>query len=183
MEIGGMAASAREKDYVHLVMSAIKADYPGAAFCIVQGSEWESTFGGCDFEKNFADARKFGADIIICSLEANIPEKIFDGTVFRKEMERLMQYLGGADGNTRLIMASSICRVPGKDAAIEAYAKEHDARYIYVGDIFEKKENLALDRFSHVGVAHHPGDLGMGCLAQRYISALRGILVKSVGVG
>lgn len=175
----GMAASARENDYVHLVMSAIKEAYPEAAFCMAQGSVWETTLENCDYEEAFGAAKEFEADIILCSLEANIPEDTFDGTIFQREMERLQQYLGRPDGSTRLIMASSICRIPKKDAAIEAYAKAHHARYQYIGDIFEKEENLAIGRFSHVGVAHHPGDAGMRCLAGRYIDILREILNRA----
>ena len=37
----GMAASAKERDYVHLMQAKIKAIDPNASFCICQVAEWE----------------------------------------------------------------------------------------------------------------------------------------------
>ena len=40
----GMAASAKEKDYVHLVLSEIRKTHPDAYDCICKGAEWESNY-------------------------------------------------------------------------------------------------------------------------------------------
>ena len=40
----GMAASAREKDYVHLLMAQIRSVHADASFCICQGAEWERRY-------------------------------------------------------------------------------------------------------------------------------------------
>ena len=37
----GMAASGKEKDYVHLVEDHIKTKYPNASFCICNAADWE----------------------------------------------------------------------------------------------------------------------------------------------
>jgi len=56
------------------------------------------------------------------------------------------------------------------------FRKEKNGYYVYVGDIFAKDENLAIGLFEHEGVAHHPGDLGMKCLAERYAKVLKEII-------
>ena len=40
----GMAASSKEKDYVHVVMNKINAVSKDNAFCICQASNWEMTY-------------------------------------------------------------------------------------------------------------------------------------------
>lgn len=171
----GMAASSKEKDYVHLVMDAVWRKHPDAAWCIVQGSIWETNLADCDYEKNFSAARDFHPHVIISSLETNIPESTFDAAVFSAELRRLHQYLSCPDGSTRIIIASSYCNIPKKDAAIRAYAEASNASYVHIGDIRENQENLAMGLFEHEGVAGHPGDLGMRRLAERYVEALRGV--------
>lgn len=175
----GMAASSRERDYVHLVEKAVTEKYPDAAFCISQGAEWEQKLPNCDYEKVFGAVKDFAPDVIISSLETNILEKDFDGEVFRTEIRRLHRYLSRPDGATRIIVASSYCHTEKKDIALKAYAEEVGATYVFIGDIRENPENLALDRFEHEGVAGHPGDLGMKRLAERYLKALEGMLLCS----
>lgn len=168
----GMAASCRETDYVHQVMAAMQARWPNAAFCIAQGSIWETTLEQCDYPTHFARAKDFGADVIVSTLEANIPVDTFDGDVFCREIGRLHRYLAREDGSTRLIMASSMCRIPEKDRAIETYAAGANARYVPVGDIFADPQNLAIGLFEHEGIQNHPSDVGMEKLARRYLAAI-----------
>ena len=40
----GMAASAPEKDYVHLLMQKFRKTDPDAAFCICQVADWERNY-------------------------------------------------------------------------------------------------------------------------------------------
>lgn len=177
----GMAASCLEKDYVHQVMAALRKQYPNAAFCVAQGSIWETTLEQCDYEASFARAKEFGADVIVSTLEANIPVDTFDGDVFCREIGRLHRYLAREDGSTRLIVASSMCRIPAKDTAIQAYAASANARYVPVGDIFADPANLAIGLFEHEGIQNHPSDVGMAKLAGRYLEAIEAHLSEMKG--
>lgn len=168
----GMAASAKEHDYVHLVEKAVSEKYPEAAFCIAQGAEWETSLESCNYEEVFGMAKNFEPDVIISSLETNIPTETFDKVIFKTEIRRLHQYLSRTDGKTRIIIASSYGKVPIKDEAIKEYAEETNASYVYIGDIHENREYLAFGFFEHEGVAGHPGDKGMECLAGRYLAVL-----------
>lgn len=177
----GMAASCRENDYVHQVMTALQTRYPHAAFCIAQGSVWETTLAQCAYAAQFSQAKAFAADVIVSTLEANIPVDTFDAKLFCCELGRLHRYLAREDGSTRLIVASSMCRIPEKDAAIAAYAAEAHARYVPVGDIFADPENLAIGLFEHEGIQNHPSDVGMKKLAQRYLTAIESCLQEREG--
>ena len=66
----GMAASAREKDYVHLVMKIVQNQHPDAAFCIVQAAEWERTYTEADYDRLFGEAVNFAPDVICCCISA-----------------------------------------------------------------------------------------------------------------
>ena len=70
----GMAASCKQKDYVHVVISSVLENDPDAGFCITQGAVWERDFD-CDLAKNFSSAQDFAADIIVYRLGENIPNE------------------------------------------------------------------------------------------------------------
>ena len=75
----GMAASAPEKDYVHILISKIREKNPDAAFCIAQVSEWERGFmQGEEHLSKYQGAADFGADIIIVRMIENCPFQDFD---------------------------------------------------------------------------------------------------------
>lgn len=174
----GMAASCREKDYVHRIMTAMRETRPNAAFCIAQGSIWETTLERCAYETYFADGKAFRPDVILSTLEANIPENTFEPAVFCRELGRLHRYLSRKDGSTRLIVASSMCRSPKKDAALREYAMKMGARYVEVGDVFADPRNLAIGLFAHEGIQNHPSDIGMEKLAGRYLAAIEKSLLE-----
>ena len=61
----GMAASAMEKDYVHLFMSGVLERFPNASFCIVQASCWEQNYKNFDYDAHFSAAKEWSRNIAI----------------------------------------------------------------------------------------------------------------------
>jgi len=162
----GMAASSAEKDYVHLCKNAILENYPNAAFCMVQGSVWERSYRGCDFDEYFKDAKDFNPDVIICLISENITNEDFDADVFIEQFHNLHNYLSGNNKNTKIIVASNFFNNEAKSEAIEAYAEKYNASFVYVSDLIKDKENLAKG-YKHEGIKIHPGDKGMEVIASR----------------
>lgn len=174
----GMAASAKEKDYVHLVMSAVQEKYPDAAFCIVQAAVWERNYRDADNCELFGKAAAFNPDIIGCAISGNIPNEQFEKSAYKKNLKKLLDYLSGGNSEVKVIVTSSFFGNEVKNAAIREYAEEENAHFVYISDISEKKENLAIGQFWHEGVQIHPGDKGMQCMAERYIKAIYSSLLK-----
>ncbi|MBR5922391.1 MAG: SGNH/GDSL hydrolase family protein [Clostridia bacterium] len=168
----GMAASAAENDYVHILMRKIKEYEPQAAFCICQVAAWESNYkSGKEKYPLYKNARSFDADIIISRFVENCPGKDFDGAIFKKEMSDLLEYLNPS-GKAKIIMTTGFWHHPG-DSEIIAYAKENNLPVITLGDLGDDDKMMAKGLFEHSGVAMHPGDLGMQTIAERIFGALR----------
>ena len=168
----GMAASAREKDYVHLLMQFIRRLDGDAAFCICQVSDWESRYKeGSALLEAFAPARRFGADVIVARFVENCPKADFAPEAFRRELETLLQYLDGS-GHASFVLTTGFWRHPG-DAAIRRLAREKGWPLVELGDLGEDERMKAIGLFTHRGVANHPGDAGMEAMARRIFPALR----------
>ena len=162
----GMAASAKEKDYVHQVEARVLEKNQDAAFCICQAADWE-----CDYKNGekmypvYAPAREFDADIIVMRLIENCPLEGFDKEIFKEEYLKLIQFLD-PEGKAKVILTSSFWKRSG-DEVIRQIAEEKEWDFIYLGDLGERADMRADGLFTHSGVAHHPGDKGMEEIAER----------------
>ncbi|MBQ8407595.1 MAG: SGNH/GDSL hydrolase family protein [Clostridia bacterium] len=162
----GMAASAPEKDYVHILEGEVLDMFPDAAFCICQVAEWERNYKqGADKHALYESARIFDADVIVIRFIENCPGGDFDGEVFYKSVEELINYVN-ADGKAKIIVTTGFWRHPG-DAQLIRFAKENSWPLIELGDLGERDEMKAIGLFEHSGVANHPGDAGMKNIAER----------------
>jgi len=164
----GMAASAREKDYAHLLMGRVRARHPRARFVLTQGAVWERALEQCDLAAEFGPALRFPADVIIFTLGANTSEEGLTQPRFRDAMEALLAYL--STEKTRWLLCSNLfggAKNGAINGAIREVAGRSGSEYIDLGDILLSPENRALGLFGHQGVANHPGDLGMARIAER----------------
>lgn len=167
----GMAASKKENDYVHICMREIQKVYPDASFCICQVCEWESNYkNGAETYHLYEKAREFKADMIIMRAVENCPRRDFDKTDFQIQYEKLLDYLN-PEGKAKIVITTGFWRHPA-DEALKEYAKAHAMPLCELGDLGEKDEMKALDKFEHSGVANHPGDLGMQAIADRILNVI-----------
>ncbi len=168
----GMAASCKEKDYVHLVMSEIKKESADAAICIAQAADWERDYkNGRDQLQKYSAARDFAADIVIIRLAENCPWKNFDKEAFYREYVALIEYFD-IDGTAKLILTTSFWKHPA-DEAIIGVGKDKNIPVVYLGDLGESEKMKALGLYEHSGVANHPGDIGMREIADRLLCKIR----------
>jgi len=167
----GMAASAKENDYVHRMMREILQTHENAAFCLCQAAEWERNYkNGREMLPLYEAAHRFDADVIVFRLIENCPAADFDSAAFTKELDALLSYLNPS-GKAKILMSTGFWRHPG-DGAIEAYAAQHALPLVRLGDLGEDDRMKAVGLYSHRGVANHPGDEGMKQIAERLMHAL-----------
>jgi len=171
----GMAASQKEKDYVHILMKDIDAIVPDSRYCICQVADWESEYkDGASKYNLFEAAREFEADIIIMRFIENCPKDNFDHRTFKKELDKLLEYLNKSQ-RANIIITTGFWKHPG-DTMIREYAKENNLPCVELGDLGELDEMKAIGLFTHEGVANHPGDKGMKKIAERIFEEVKKIL-------
>lgn len=171
----GMAASEKEKDYVHLVEDHIKTKCPNATFCICNAADWERGYKNPEETFYiFESAREFDADIMILKLCANSPQVDFDGELFKRSFEKLINFLNKS-GKAKIVIATEFLKHPAEDSLI-SFAKEFGFPLCYLSDIADFEEYKAIGLFEHKGVAGHPGDKGMREIADRIIKTLDKII-------
>ena len=162
----GMAASEKEKDYVHILMKRISERHSNASFCICQCAEWERNYkDGQSTYHLFESARKFAADIIVVRMIENCSYRAFDPEVFKESLLHFLSYLN-ASGSAKIVVTTGFWKHPG-DAVIREIAAENAYPLAELGDLGEMPEMKAVGLFTHTGVANHPGDQGMKVIAQR----------------
>ena len=167
----GMAASAKEADYVHRVSRAVREKDPNAAFCICQVANWEREYlNGSRTLHLYEAARAFEADIIILRCIENCPAEAFDGEVFQKELDSLLRYLSNQK-TPHVLVTTGFWHHPGDDA-LRAYAQANGYPCILLGDLGDDDAMKAIGLFAHEGVANHPGDLGMQRISERIAAHL-----------
>ena len=174
----GMAASAKEKDYVHCLERKIQKTDPNSAFCICQVAQWERLYKG-DAESTYPiyeAARNFSADIIVIRCIENCPRVEFEDDTFKKSLDNLIRFLDKS-GRARVIITTSFWYHPG-DGALRSYAEEHGLPLVELGDLGEDVAMKAIGLFEHNGVANHPGDLGMQKISERILDKLLPMLKK-----
>lgn len=156
----GMAASSKEKDYVHRTISKILDISADSSFCICQAADWERLYkDGISQHTLFSEASDFNADIIILRLIENCPTNEFDAHIFYENYGNFVDFLNKS-GKAKIIVTSSFWKHPG-DSSLEQYANTNNFDFIFLGELGEKPDMRADGLFEHEGVATHPGDLGM----------------------
>lgn len=168
----GMAASSKEKDFVHRIHAKVKEKQPDAAFCLCQVAEWEYVYKtGNEVFSKYETARNFNTDIIIARFIENCPADDFDGEVFKKELKKFFDFLNPAQ-KAKIIMTTGFWKHPG-DTAIREFAEENNIPVVYLGDLGEDDNMKAIGLFEHFGVANHPGDAGMEAIADRLFEKIK----------
>lgn len=171
----GMAASSREKDYVHLCYEHIKAKDPEAVLGICRAALWERGYlHGKEILSNYENARRFHAQLIIVKLSANSPYENFDEQSYGREFAEFMRFLDPS-GQAKVIVASEYYHHPAENSMRE-FAEANGYPFCVLSDLGDREELKALGLFEHEGVANHPGDQGMQKIAER----ICGILDESI---
>lgn len=167
----GMAASSKERDYVHIVENYICGKDKNASFCVCNVAEWEQNYkSGNNFLYKYQSASDFSADIIIIKVSANTPVKEFDKILFSQRFKELIKFFDKCN-KARILLIGEFYKHPSEEI-IKKTAAEFNFSYCPLSDLSENEAMKAIGLFEHSGVANHPGDLGMRCIAERIIALL-----------
>ena len=168
----GMAASCKENDYLHIIMSKIREKYPEASYCILSGAIWEINYKTFDLEARYREAKDFQPDIIITAITGNIPNNQFEIPAFKVAMKKLHDYLVDGREGVKIYQCTTFYRNELKVQGIKEYCEENGVKYVDISDIQDDRSNCAFDKFEHSGVGGHPGDKGMRIMAERFLAEI-----------
>ena len=168
----GMAASSKDKDFVHVVVEELDRVYGKIDYCIAQGSKWERGYRDTETVLNevYKEARDFCADIVIIRIGENITAAEHLKFDCKPATKKAIEYLVSNE-NAKVIVTDMFWYSVYNDCFREI-ADECGYTFCHITDLEEDDSNMAIGLFEHDGVAHHPSDLGMKRLADRILAKI-----------
>ena len=167
----GMAASAPERDYVHLTAAALTERYGAINWCIAQGATWERAFNDDSIlPTHYAAAREFAADIVFIRIGENTSRELLKTEDYQAAFTRMVQFF--TPGAERIVVTDLFWASPAIDDPIRAAGAANGWTMVSLGDLGAQDKMKAIGLFEHAGVAGHPGDEGMRAIADRILAAL-----------
>ncbi len=172
----GMAASAKEKDYVHLVASAL-ARHTGSTpqIKVSNIADFERNCATYDVDGQMKELFAFDPDLVVLAIGENVPP-LASETAKAEFKAGVMSILrcAMAKRHPLVVVRSSFWADAAKDEVLRQACEEADAIFVNAGSLGREAANAARAEraFTHDGVASHPGDQGMKALADAIVQAI-----------
>lgn len=173
----GMAATSRDKDYVHVVTKALATKQGTTPVIMIKNvADFERAHVGYDIAGKFADAAAFKADLIILCIGENVaalktPEA---QAKYQEQVTALLKTLQ-FNPKAQIIVRSSFWANTVKDAAMRQACESVGGTFVDISALSKDEKNYARSErpYKHAGVAHHPGDRGMAAIAEEIMKAVK----------
>jgi hypothetical protein len=172
----GMAASAEDKDYVHLVAQAI-ARHTGSQpqILVTNIADFERNAGTYDVDRHLKEHFSFDPDLIVLAIGENVPSLGSEEskTQFKAGVMNLLR-CALARRHPIIVVRSCFWADATKDDILKQCSDEAGAIFVNAGPLGKETVNAASSErsFTHAGVAGHPGDQGMRALADQIVQAV-----------
>ncbi len=165
----GMAASSKENDYVHKLISKFCQKGIKVSVCIANLSDWERTRNMDLLFTKYLSALRFNADYVIVRLGENAcPDKyLSEFELCYGELTDLFSRNGA-----KIVLTDLFWEYEPFDNFVAELAKARGYAFAEIHDLGNDDEMKAIGKFSHNGVAVHPGDKGMAEMAERIFRVL-----------
>ncbi len=160
----GMAASAPEKDFVHLLTARLQTINPATTMQLQVGAGIELNFGLPTYlmEEFDEPMQTFKPDLIVI----RIGENVSDGEVqtrkfesqFRQFIDRLIRLSSGQP--VKIVTTTSVWEKPQTDAVIRKVIAEKGLTLVDLSCMIGQSQYFA-GQYANKGVAAHPNDAGM----------------------
>ena len=175
----GMAASAKEKDYVHLLSTEIaKATGAKPEIKVRNIADFERGYDAFDIEKELKAELDFHPDLVIVAIGENVAELANEeardkfAAAFAKLLSVLKEH-----GQPTIFVRSSFWPHEIKDGILRKASANAGITFVDIVKVGRDPSNAARSEreIEHAGVAAHPGDKGMKAIADEMFTAIRRI--------
>ena len=170
----GMAASAPDMDYVHLVTKGIEQRNGCSANVMVRNiAAFERDFKTWDIAKNLKDEIAFKPDYLVVALGENVAELVSDADrlLFRTRFKELIGAFMQGRRRPHAVVRGVFWPNAWKDAAMAHAASDYAVPFVGLDNAGLDESKMAVGLFEHRGVQRHPGDHGMRVIADRILEA------------
>jgi len=173
----GMAASSEDKDYVHLVASALAQQAGSAPQILVRNiADFERGYATYDVDNQLKDSFAFDPDLVILAIGENVPALGSEEAkaAFKAGVMNILR-CALAKRHPLVLVRSSFWADAAKDQALSQACEEAGGLFVDAGLLGRDAANAARSErsFTHDGVAAHPGDKGMKALADAIVQAIQ----------
>ena len=181
----GMAASAADKDYVHLVTQSLSQQYASASTAngpqtpqikIENIADFERQYTDYPVEEKLQDFLRFKPDLVIVAIGENVPDLFSEEskTQFYGSVTKLLRTIQ-ANGNPTIVVRSCFWPNADKDAILKRATTDVSGIFVDISALSKDDSNFARSerKIEHSGVAAHPGDNGMRAIANAIIDAIK----------
>jgi lysophospholipase L1-like esterase len=172
----GMAASSRERDYVHLLLSRIAKAAGGEPEASIKNiADFERQLGGFNIKNGLKDELAFEADLIVIAIGENVSALETDEAkanfkaAFTSLLSELKQH-----GKPTIFVRSNFWADPAKDLILKSVCEKAGGIFVDNSKLSSDDSNFARSerKIEHDGVAAHPGDRGMKAIADALWQAI-----------
>lgn len=172
----GMAASAEELDYVHLLTAEVTKAGGTPKIKVRNIAEFERGYDSYDIEASLKEELSFAPDLVIVAIGENVADLTTSesqvkfaaafGTLLAAIKERKPQ---------AIFVRSGFWPNPTKDEIMRKGSSAVNATFIDISKLAENESNFARSErvIEHAGVAAHPGDQGMRAISDAIFSAIQ----------
>ena len=172
----GMAASAEEKDYVHLLAAdVLKAAGAPPQLMVRNIAAFERGYDAFDIAGELKPELDFKADIVVVAIGENVPELTTNKaqTKFAAAFARLLGVLK-RNGEPAIFVRGSFWPNALKDDILRKASADAGATFVDIAALGRDESNAARSerKIEHTGVAGHPGDKGMRAIADAIFAAI-----------
>jgi hypothetical protein len=181
----GMAASSEDKDYVHLVTTAL-AQHAGSRPRIMVGNiaDFERNYATYDVDKQMKDLFALDPDLVVLAIGENVPALASEGdkAQFRTGVMSILR-CALARRHPLVVVRSCFWADAAKDEVLRQACQDVNGIFVDAGPIGRDAANATRSEraFTHDGVATHPGDKGMKALADAIVGAVLNSQTKKTG--
>lgn len=162
----GMAASAPEKDFVHLLTGRLRAFYPDMTVTLQSGGNFERQFGTASysFDEFKESLQQVQPDLIVVRLGENIDDSQVPNRGFETQLRQLLNGLASYGQPVRVVCTTSVWEKPQADAIIRKVTTEQGHALVDLSCMVGQSQYFA-GQYKNLGVAAHPNDAGMQRIA------------------